>query len=66
MKVVAVTGRDKTWLDSLLLHFNVSVQFNGEEGGVWREMILGVDKWFIYSYNETFSNQEKALLLSQP
>lgn len=44
MKVVAVTGRDKTWLDSLLLDFNVSVQFNGEEGGVWREMILGVDK----------------------
>lgn len=57
MKVVAVTGRDKTWLNSLLFHFNVSVQFNGEEG----EMILGVDKWFIYSSNETFSNQEKAL-----
>lgn len=32
MKVVTVTGGDKTWLNSLLLHFNVSVQFNGNEG----------------------------------
>lgn len=32
MKVVTVTGGDKTWLNSLLLHFNVSVQFNGDEG----------------------------------
>lgn len=34
--------------------------------GGGEEVILDVDKWFIYSYNETFSNQEKALLLSQP
>lgn len=33
MKVGAVTGGDKTWLNSLVLHFNVSEQFNGEETG---------------------------------
>lgn len=32
MKVVTVTGGDKTWPNSLLLHFNVSVQFNGDKG----------------------------------
>lgn len=42
MKVVTVTGGDKTWLNSLLLHFNVSVQFNGDEGR--GERMLGVDK----------------------
>lgn len=34
MEVVAVSGGDETWLNSLLLHFNVSVQLNGGKGNV--------------------------------
>jgi len=40
MQVVAVGGGDETWLNSLLLYINVSVQLNGGVGG----KILGVDK----------------------
>lgn len=39
MQVVQLVG-DETWLNSLLLYFNVSVQLNWEGGGG----ILGVDK----------------------
>lgn len=42
MQVVAVGGGDKTWLNSLLLHFNVAVQLKRER--VKKEKTLGVDQ----------------------
>lgn len=53
---VVTGGVDETWLNSPLLHFKCSVQLNRERG---EKKILGVDKCFSCSYNETFSSEDK-------